>query len=99
MIQIFADATHLYPGATGAVEIGIGDLPPGGTKAAVSLVFSDGITAGGWIERGAARTLRVAAHETAAGTGIADRSWVVDILADPNRIRLRIVRRLPDRLN
>jgi len=74
--------THLYPGCRGSMEPG--DMPTDAEP--VTLVFSDGAMAPGMIEDD---VLKVEAYETASGTAIAAKAWVVSLAHGA----LRIVRR------
>jgi hypothetical protein len=95
MIELFVEATHLYPGARGLVGVSRQELPQDGVTVAVAVIFSDGMTAAAELAAGATWTLHVAAYRTAAGTAIAAKSWTLDLFDGPDRIRFRTVRRLP----
>ena len=86
MIELEADHSHLYPGATGCVLSG----DPGKGGAAV-VRFADGGAAEGTLAGG---LLRLAPYTTAAGTRIGARGWQLAV-GTPAPGRFRVTARAP----
>lgn len=80
MLELEATHSHLYPGARGRI-VG-GDVADG----PVTVVFADGGRAAATLS---GDRLRVAAHETAKGTAIAEKTWIITLSDQGFRIRAR----------
>jgi hypothetical protein len=68
MLELEASHSHLYPGARGRLLSGRPEDGP------VMLTFADGTRVPGTL---AGDRLTLAAHKTAAGTGIPEKSWTL----------------------
>jgi hypothetical protein len=84
-LELGATHSHLYPGARGHAAAPLRDGP-------VALTFADGVRVTGdlWGDR-----LTLAAHRTAKGTEIPEKSWVI-ATAPPEpdgRVPFRVVAR------